>query len=208
MRKYFRLAALAFIFLGINTAAEAKLYKWVDDKGVTHYGEIIPPEYAGKQRDTLSNSGLIEKKKEKPDEKDLQSKQEADAKRKQEHEAEMEIKRRNTMLLNTYSNEQEIDMARDRSLVLVNARIDSNKMLLQSAQGSLDDLHKEADSRKKSGKSIPASLTRDITQTEERIKRYKDELNRNEEELTEVKDRYAKEKELFRQLKGGATSKK
>ncbi len=207
MRKNFLLAPVFIIFLSLNHIAEAKLYKWVDDKGVTHYGEIIPPEYAGKQRETLTKSGLIEKKQEKPDAKELASKQAEDAKRKQEHEAEQEIKRRNSMLLNTYSNENEIDLARDRSLVLINARIDSNQTLLKSAQSSLNDLHAEESSRKKNGKPIPASLTRDITQTETRIARYQEELTRNQAELTEVKDRYTKEKELFRQLKGGTVPK-
>ena len=192
------------ISLSLSTAAEAKLYKWVDDKGITHYGEVIPPEYAGKQKESLSKSGLIEKQPDKPDPNALKAKQEANTQKKREQEAEMEVKRRNTMLLNTYSNEKEIDLARDRSLVLINARVDSNKILLQSAKNSLDDLHKEADSRTKAGKKIPPSLTNDIAQTEARIKRYQEEMAKNTNEMQEVKDRYAKEKEMYRQIKGTA----
>jgi hypothetical protein len=207
MRKSEWLGLGCIIALSFSMAAEAKLYKWVDDKGVTHYGEVVPPEYAGKQRDTLTKSGLIEKKPEKPVEGDIKAKQEAELQKKHEQEAEMEIKRRNSTLLNTYSNENEIDQARDRSLLLINARIDSNKTLLKSAQDSLDDLHKEADSRTKTGKTIPASLTRDITQVEGRIKRYQEELVKSEGELQEVKDRFAKDKDLYRQIKGGAPKK-
>jgi hypothetical protein len=41
------------MMMAFSLSAEAKLYKWVDDKGVTHYGEVIPPEYANKEKDTL-----------------------------------------------------------------------------------------------------------------------------------------------------------
>jgi hypothetical protein len=207
MRKTVWVSLGCVVALSFSIAAEAKLYKWVDKNGETHYSETIPPEYADQNKETLSKSGLIQKKVEKPDPNALKAKKDADIEKKREQEAEMEIKRRNNTLLNTYSNEHEIDLARDRSLVLVNARIDSNKILLKSSQDSLNDLHKEADSRTKSGKKIPASLTNDISQMESRIKKYQEELTKGETELQEVKDRFAKEKELYRQIKGGNAKK-
>jgi len=38
--------------------ASAKMYKWVDDKGTTHYGETIPPEYAGKDAPSSIRPGV------------------------------------------------------------------------------------------------------------------------------------------------------
>jgi hypothetical protein len=142
----------------ISVQAEAKLYKWVDDKGTTHYGEVIPPEYANKDRDSISKSGLLDKRPEKVNPEALRAKEEAEQKRKVENQATMEQQRRDSALLNTYSNEHEIDMARDRSLVLVDARIESYKMLLISSQATLDGLKKESDNRSKTGKKIPQSL--------------------------------------------------
>ena len=139
------LSAGFIILAAISISAEAKLYKWVDDKGTTHYGEVIPPEYANKERDSLKKSGLIEKRPEKADTVSIQAKQDAEAKQKIDNQAAMEQKRRDNALLNTYSNENEIDMARERSLVLIKARIESNKMLHKSSQTALDDLKKEAE---------------------------------------------------------------
>jgi hypothetical protein len=189
----------------ISVQAEAKLYKWVDDKGTTHYGEVIPPEYANKDRDSISKSGLLDKRPEKVNPEALRAKEEAEQKRKVENQATMEQQRRDSALLNTYSNEHEIDMARDRSLVLVDARIESYKMLLISSQATLDGLKKESDNRSKTGKKIPQSLLNDIAQTEARIARYKVELARSEEELAAVKARFEGEKELYRKLKGSST---
>ncbi len=55
-------ASLVLIVVAFSTTAEAKLYKWVDDKGVTHYGEVIPPEYSNKSNALLSDQGRLIKK--------------------------------------------------------------------------------------------------------------------------------------------------
>ena len=197
--------SISFILLAVfSLSAEAKLYKWVDDNGTTHYGEVIPPEYANKEKDSLNKSGLVEKRPEKVDPETVRAKQEAEAKRKIDNQAVMEQQRRDSALLNTYSNENEIDMARDRSLVLIQARIDSNQMLLKSSQSALDELKKEADHRSKDGKKIPQSLTNDINDREARVAKYNAELSKNQNELAAVKTRFDTEKELYRKLKKGA----
>lgn len=199
----FKFLILSFIlFNAFAFNAEAKLFKWVDDNGVTHYGEVIPPEYANKNKDTLNKTGMIDKRPEKVDAAALRSKEEADAKLKVEKQAAMEQQRRDNTLLNTYSNEKEIDLALDRSLVLINARIDSNKMLLSSSQASLDDLQKESDLRSKGGKKVPVSLTNDIAKTEAKVAKYTAELSKSADELNVVKARFEHEKELYRKLKG------
>lgn len=203
-----KLLGISFIFaMAFSLSAEAKLYKWVDDNGTTHYGEVIPPEYANKDRDSLKKSGLLEKRPEKIDPDVIRSKEEAEAKRKVDNQASEEQKRRDNALMNTYSNEKEIDMARDRSLVLINARIESNAMLLKSSQATLDEHKKEFDSRTKSGKKIPQSLSNDLTQSEERVARLQAELKKNEDELAAVKTRFDNEKELYRKIKGGSGKK-
>lgn len=190
------------ICMAFSLSAEAKLYKWVDDKGVTHYGEIIPPEYADKEKDSLKKSGLLEKRPEKIDQNAVRAKEEAEKKRLVDNQAAMEQQRRNSALLNTYSNETEIDQALERSVVLINARIDSNKMLLKSSQGTLDDLQKEADGRTKANKKVPPSLAKDISMTEARVLKYSTELSKSEEELNAVKTRFENEKALYRKIKG------
>lgn len=199
----FKFLILSFILFNAFTLnAEAKLFKWVDDNGVTHYGEVIPPEYANKDKDTLNKKGMIDKRPEKVDPAALKAKEEADQKMSAEKQAAMEQKRRDNTLLNTYSNEKEIDLALDRSLLLINARIESNKMLLSSSKSSLDDLQKESDLRSKGGKKVPVSLTNDIAKTEAKVANYAAELSKSEDELNVVKTRFEHEKELYKKLKG------
>ena len=45
----------------LSFPAAAQMYKWVDKKGTTHYGETIPPEYADRDRLELNKSGRVVK---------------------------------------------------------------------------------------------------------------------------------------------------
>jgi hypothetical protein len=203
-----KISSISFIFLfAFSLNAESKLYKWVDDHGVTHYGEIIPPEYANKERDSLKKSGMLDKRAVKISPEEAQAKKDNEQKIKMETQAATEQSRRESALLNTYSNEEEIDLALKRSVVLVNARIESNKMLLKSSQDSLDEHKKEFDQRTKLGKKIFPSLLEDIAQSETRVAKFQNELRISEEELINVTARFENDKLVYRRLKGGSRSK-
>lgn len=162
--------------LAFSLSAEAKLYKWVDDKGDTHYGDVIPPEYASKDKEEEAAKNIANKK-------------------------EIEEKdRRVNALLNTYSSEKEIDLALERNLVLINARVESNNILLKSSQNTLDDLKKEVDNRSKEGRKIPQSLYDDISLTEAKVTRLQLERTKCEEELKSVKARFESDKILYRKI--------
>jgi chromosome segregation ATPase len=177
--------------------AEAKLYKWVDKDGITHYGETIPPEYAN--RDTKQfDKGRVTDRTETFD----TAKQQSTKKETEEEKAAKEKRRRDEALLNSFTTENEIDLARDRSLMQIEARINSFTTLIKSAQVTLDDLHKESDTRTSKGKKIPQSLTDDITEAEERVAKLQKDLENNQKESEKVKARYADEKQRFRELKG------
>jgi hypothetical protein len=186
--------------------AEAKLFKWVDDNGTTHYGETIPPEYANKDATQLNSKGRVEKHIEKLSPEERRAKEEVDAKKNAEQQVAIESKRRDTALLSTFSNESEIDLARNRSALQVEARISSSKMLLASANASLAGHHKEKDNLLKLNKKIPASLTEDISEEEARIAKLQKDMAQGEQELANVKARFEADKLRFRELKGDSAT--
>lgn len=187
--------------------AEAKLFKWVDDNGVTHYGETIPPEYANKDAARLSDKGRVEKRIEKLTPEEKQAKEAEDAKKKTEQQATVEAKRRDAALLGSYSNEKEIDLARDRALQQVQARVDSYTTMSKSAQDSLAGLRKEQADVEKQGKKLPKSLLEDIAEGEARVAKAQKDLAQSEQEMIAVKARFEADKLRFRELKGTAAGK-
>jgi chromosome segregation ATPase len=190
------IAGTAF-FAAISLNAEAKLYKWVDKNGTTHYGETIPPEYAGRDTKQLDNGRITDRKETFDTDKKKSAKKDT-----AEDKAAKEARRRDEALLNSFTNEKEIDLSRDRSLLQVEARINSFQTLIKSAQSSLVDLHKEASARTKKGWEIPASLTDDIAAAEARISKLEVDLENSKKESEAVRARFEAEKIRFRELKG------
>lgn len=181
----------------VSLNAEAKLYKWVDNNGTTHYGETIPPEYA--DRDTKQiEKGRVKDRQDGFDTKLKDASKTDPAIEKVAREA----KRRDDALLNTYSNEKEIDLARDRNLLQVEARINSYITMLKSAQTTLDDLHRESDALTKQGRKIPPELIGDIAEAEALVAKRQKELDTNRKEMEAVKARYETDKLRYRELKG------
>lgn len=177
--------------------AEAKLYKWVDDQGVTHYGETIPPEYANRDTKMLDKGRVTDRSESFDDKKKNSAKKET-----AEDKAALEARRKDEALLNSYTTDKEIDLARDRSLLQIEARINSFNTLIQSAQTTLGELRQESASITKNGRPIPQSLTEDIANAETRIANLKKDLESNQKESDMVKARYAAQKQRYRELKG------
>lgn len=179
--------------------AEAKLYKWVDNNGTTHYGETIPPEYANRDTQTLEKGRVKERTDGFDTQKAAESKEDPEVLK-----AMKEKQRRDNALLNTYSNEKEIDLARDRNLLQVEARVNSYTTLLKSAESTLADLHKERDEATKKKKALQASLLSDIAEAEALVAKRKKELETSRQEMADVKAKYEADKQRYRELKGFA----
>lgn len=196
------LGAGLILFVALSTTAEAKLYKWVDEKGVTHYGETIPPEYAGKDNVQFSDKGRIVKKNEKISAEEQRAKDETAARKRAEDKAALEQRRKDNTLLSTFSSENEIDLARDRNLQQVDAVINSIQLLQKSAQQNLESFQQEAEQRTKTGKNIPESLQTDITEAENQLNKLARDLAKAQEKSAAVRASYEADKIRYRELTG------
>jgi len=203
----FKVASACLILCGAFSASvEAKLYKWVDDNGTTHYGETIPPEYANKDATHFNDKGRVDKRIDKLTPEEQRAKNAADAKKSADDKAAIETKRKDTALLSTFSNEQEIDLSRDRSLQQIVARINSINTMLKSARESRASHVKEQSDPTKQGKVMQKGLLEDIAQDDARVAKLEKELAQNEQQLAAVKARFEADKLRFRELKGASSS--
>ena len=191
------IAGIAFSF-----PVAAKMYKWVDDKGTTHYGETIPPEYADKDRSELGKSGRVIEKKEVLTPEERRANEQADIKKRGDEQAELERKRRDKALVNTYSNEQEIDLARNRNLQQIEARINSINSRLKMANDNLLAFQKEAEARAKAGKKIYPSLQEDLKESQARSARLQQDLEKAKAEKATLDARYDADKARYKELTG------
>jgi uncharacterized protein YifN (PemK superfamily) len=195
------LFATLFIGAAFSLPATAKMYKWVDDKGTTHYGETIPPEYANKDRVEMEK-GRVTKKVEILSAEDRQAQKEAEDKKSKEDQAALDLKRRDATLINTYSNPDEIDLARKRNLQQVEARISSNQSQLKMARASLTGLQQEAEKRTQANKPVPESLQEDLHQSQSQVAKLQKNLDKSLAEKAAVEAKFDAEKTRYKELTG------
>ncbi|MEO6422815.1 MAG: DUF4124 domain-containing protein [Candidatus Nitrotoga sp.] len=201
-------ASLMLIAAVYSTAADAKLYKWVDDKGVTHYSEVIPPEHTNKSNVLLNEQGRTIKRNETINNSERRANGEDEANKRIENEAKLELNRKDKALLNTFSDEKEIDLARDRNLHHLELIVSSIQSLQKAAQASLENYQQEAEEFKRAGRKLPTSLKADMTEGENKLAKLKLDLVKAQEKAVAVKTSYEDDKMRFRELNGGARNKR
>ncbi len=128
------LAAAAALLAPVGQA-RAAMYKWVDEKGVVHYTDKLPPEAVDKASVELNKQGVPIKKTDKAltPEQRRALEQEAENKKQTARQQE-EVARRDRALLSSYSNEAEIDLARNRSLQTINNVVQSTLAFTRAAE--------------------------------------------------------------------------
>ena len=96
----YRLKLFVALITGLTLSfpVAAKLYKWVDNQGTTHYGETVPPEYAGKDRMELNEEGRVIKNEEVITPERRLAKEQEDAKKRADAKAALDQQRRDRTL--------------------------------------------------------------------------------------------------------------
>lgn len=199
---------LVALVLGVSFSfpVNAKLYKWVDESGTTHYGETVPPEYADKDRAELNKTGRVVKKHDVLTSDEVRAARDAreqeDARKREEEQAALEQKRRDRALVDTYSSVKEIDLARQRNLQQIELRIVGINANIKRANENLLGLQKEADSYTGANKKVPASLQEDIEEARARVNKLQKDLEKPLAEKAVIEARYDADKARYQQLTG------
>ena len=135
--------------------ANARIYRWVDEHGKVQFSDSPPP--SGKQTATeYDTQGMVRKVPEK-----IASAGEIAA-REAEKKKQLEQKRKDAELLQSFSRPEEIDLLRDRQINAVNARVQTNKVRQQTVEGNIKRLTDRAAALSKAGKKVPESIAADI----------------------------------------------
>jgi hypothetical protein len=186
-----------------------KLYRWTDEKGVVHYGDSIPPEYAKQDRNVLNNQGVNvgfeqgELTPEQRAEKDRQAAAAAEAQAQREVAA-----RRDKTLLATYISVSDIEDLRNRRLELLEGQIKVTELYLANLRKRLVTLQDEASNYKpyttrENAPQIPENLATDISRTVGSINLYEQTLSRTRTDQETVRNSFDSDIRRFKELKGG-----
>ncbi|HET7374916.1 MAG TPA: DUF4124 domain-containing protein [Gemmatimonadaceae bacterium] len=179
-------AMVAFAFAAPVAAAT---YKWVDERGVVHYTDHLPPEQVDKARIELNKDGVPVKKVDPaPTPEQRKAKEAEEAKAREAVRAKEEGARRNRALLQSYTSEAEIELARRRALSTLEGVIQSAQMYSEQ----LVSRKAEAERKKAEygNKPIPPALERESTTVDAELAQQADLLALKKREVAEVQSRY------------------
>jgi len=206
--KYMFLPVLAFSCIGFaelsQAAGDTGLIKcWKNDLGIRECGQIVPPEYSQRRIELLNDRGLVVKVIEPPKTREqLEQEREQARERKAQEAARKEQARQDTILLNSYTTERDLIIARDTNIKAAQGQLDIAVGNLKMLQNSLGDLQSRAGNYERSGKKPPKGLINEINKTKRQIADKQKGIAKRKEEKAVIEKRFAKDLARFRKLKG------
>ena len=197
-------AVLLTLSLGAVADAPQKLYRWVDEDGVVHFGDSVPAKYSELEKQVLNQHGVtVDVVRGKRTEEEI-----AEEKRQQEIQLALELQRRaDQALLATYLSVAEIEMHRDRRIELFQAQTRVTELYLKNQRRRLVTLQDEGAkyrpySPDPDAPMIEQDLVDEITETKEIIARHETNLERFQDDERQIVDRFDGDINRFKTLKG------
>lgn len=164
------LALVLTSILILPTVQAGKLYKWVDETGQIRYGDRIPPQYARKSNETLNTQGIVVEHQDaaKTPEQIAAAKRQEQA-RKAAERVQQEQDRKDRILLDTFTNEDEMILTRDGKIEAIEAVIRVTNGRTAKLKLRLRELKTRAANIERGGKPVSDKLNTEINETRQQI---------------------------------------
>ena len=178
-----------------NACAEGKkIVKWVDSSGVTHYGDKLPSQESGRSNVEMSNRGIILKK-------NVVLNQQAAEQDYQKQQEKLAQERRDKVLLASYTNVEEIDLARDRHLETDKAAIQALMQHKLVNANRTTRNNKTAQGFKDQNKAVPAYLADELKLAQLESDKLNKQIEQRKLNMLATSQYFATEKTRYEALK-------
>jgi hypothetical protein len=187
----------------VPVIAEARLIScWTNDNGIRECGASVPPEHSQKRIEIVNERGLVVKVIPAAKTKEQLAEEREAARIQQElEEQRKEQARQDTILLNAYTTERDLILARDNNLKAIEGQIEISRGNLRVLKDNLNQLQKEAANFERSGKKPPEKLLKNIEETKAQIQTKQNYLDIKQKEKDEMQARFDRDLKRFRELK-------
>lgn len=177
---------------------KARMYKCIDTAGKVYYSDKMNPDCG--QGSELNRQGVVMPKKQvakpgQPSKADAVATTPKDSK---------EQERRDHALMATYTTEEEIDAARDRSLAIPAQGMKTVESKLDKVNRQLTELKKQADALATQKKPLPPHLLEEVNASEKEISALEADLAQRKAQSESIRAKYETDKQRFRELKGAS----
>jgi hypothetical protein len=192
--------AAAGAYAGSNPQApKTTAYRWVDDQGVVHYGDEIPPQYAGQRREIMNAQGVaiahVDGQKS-PDQVAAEARDRAAAIKQKQHDS---------FLVTTYTSVKDIEALRDARLEQLKAQRTASEQYVESLRARLGTLQSRAlafrpYSANAAARRMPDDLAEDLGRTLNEMHTQSSALANQTEEEAKLRAQFQADIERYRAL--------
>ena len=180
-------------------ASGAKTFRWVDNKGVTHYGDSIPQEYAQGRTAELNSQGVAVREypaQLSPAEQVMAQEREGVTARRRQHDR---------FLLTTYVSARDIEQLRDERLTQIEAQITASKGYVEAVDARLASLKLRASNFKPystnpAARRMPDALAAELVQTLNEGRSQRETLVAKQKEQQTLRDTFQADIDRYREL--------
>lgn len=198
--------AVASVALPAVAADNLKAYRWVDDNGVYHYGDRVPPEFAASELTVLNSQGVeVARVDGKKTAEELAEDARLRAIRTEQIRKRDEALLRDRVLLSTYLSVEEIEALRDRRIELVAGQMRVIQIYLDNLREKLLKLEREAQrfspySANENAPPIDEKLARELSDTLDSIMLYERNMAKSRDEQSALIAKFDADISRFEQL--------
>ena len=178
-----------------------KLYKWVDENGQIRYGDRIPPQYARKSNETLNQQGItVDRKEAAKTPEQIAAAQRLEEAREAAERVQQEKDRKDRILLDTFTNEDEMVLTRDGKIQAIEAIIRVTNGRTEKLKLRLSELKTRAANIERSGKPVPDKLNAEISETRQQIAQNFTYVKSRSSDQQLIREQYEVDIARFREL--------
>jgi hypothetical protein len=190
-------ACMAAVFAG--AAGAAGTYKWTDEQGVVHYSDKAPADTPAKGATVLDKQGRPVKKIDPPPTPEqMKAKADEEERARALAKAKDDQARKDRALMQSYTSESEIDIARSRAISTLESQIKSAEAFSADLARRQKNIAKQKASY--GNKPIPIELERESTSVDNELSRQTILIRQKQEEMTLVTAKYDTIKERWREI--------
>lgn len=194
MRKYpfkFLVSCVICASVFVGASAQAKLFKWKDENGQIHYGDRIPARYLNKERQELNNQGAVIGTVDRAltaEESAEKRKQEVIAEKKAKELAEQ--KKRDRVLIDTYTTERDLIIARAARIDAVNSQIQLSESIIGSAIKKLERTKKQIEAIKARNRDVPEHIYTKLDREKQQLATHNKVANNHKKNREAIKKQF------------------
>ncbi len=190
----------------LSSVARAGLNKWVDEKGQVHYGDRVPPEYRSKEHSELNTQGVVvhtTHARKTSDELDEEKKQDQLRLKLERERLIVERKKslRDRVLLDTFTTERDLEIARDARIEALDSQISLAETLISNDKKKLEGIKKRIKSIRDSGREPPENLLKSEKSVSRQLENNDEYVENKGNERTEILQTFEADVKRFRVLK-------